>query len=363
MSQIIPLPRPSDDDGLFLYFTGGLRAAKLNEGDWQIVPVLANGRPCATGPLTKEQLQALARKNKFQAVAFNRFSWTDGEYGSIFSPIIPGRQNHFEGPSQLWSNIARNIYRSRTKEVFEKAEHPEEQQIDKVFDDKSPDEALARYISLSLRSMDISVEQIAEFYFEQLVNDMAAGRTAGEKVANTSSQSLYAHVHSFFTQLGSARDYLAALIAYRLGFDPKKIDSLARLLNEIRQTHPPRDVLLSFLVSTGNIRPDPKKNTRLTASGWLREAGIIRDTLVHKRPYGSKSSERSGWIIPTEKETGLFRYFRPFELGGDAGQDLFDVLNHHYAKCTDLMYQAAIVSGYDNTMMHITDDDIINHTE
>lgn len=102
------------------------------------------------------------------------------------------------------------------------AEQPDDAEIADALDAQEPVEALANYISLSLRSMDISVEQIAAHYHEQLVNHMAAGRVEGEGSANTTSQTLYAHVHSYFLHLGAARDYLAALIEYLDAFLTRK---------------------------------------------------------------------------------------------------------------------------------------------
>ena len=179
MDQVIELPRQSDGTAFYLHFTGGFRAANVAEEAWRIEPVFVNGKPCATGPLTMAQLQAFSKQNKFRAIAFQRLGWMDGVYNSTWAPIVPGKANHSEGPAELWSQIAGNIARPRTKEFFESAEHPAEKEIAKVLDDQEPVEALARYISLSLRSMDISVEQIAEHYHEQLVNHMVAGRVDG----------------------------------------------------------------------------------------------------------------------------------------------------------------------------------------
>jgi hypothetical protein len=88
--------------------------------------------------------------------------------------------------------------------------------------------------------------------------------------------------------------------------------------------------------------------------------GEIRNTLVHKRPYGSKFVERAGWVVPKQKEAGIYRYFRPLDLNGNAEQDVLDVVHRHYAQCTDIFHKAAKASGNDTAMMHITDDDVIS---
>jgi len=360
LTQVFELPRQSDGTGIYLHFTGGFRAVKVAEDAGRIEPVLVNGKLCATCPLTMDQLQALSKQHEFRAIAFHEHGWMDGEYHSSWKPIVLRKTNNSEGPAELWSNIAGNITRLRTKEFFDATEHPAEAEIAKALDDQGPEEALARYISLSLRSMDISVEQIAEHYHEQLVNHMAAGRIAGEKSANTLSQTLYAHVHSFFLHLGATRDYLGALIAHRIGLDHKKIDSMARLIGELRKANLPIDAMLNLLVADGDIAAQPQKPDKLTVAGWMQEVTGIRNELVHKRPYGSKFNERFGWVIAVQKEAGLYRYFRPLDLNSGSEQDVFSVIHRHYARCTELMHKAARASGSNLAMMHITDHDVIS---
>jgi len=297
MAQVIELPRQSDGEGTFLHFTGGFRAAKVADDAWRIEPVLVNDKPCATGPLTMGHLQEFAKHNSVRAVAFHQFGWMDGNYYSSWTPIIPRRTNHSKGPSELWSNIAGNIARSRTKEFFETVERPTEAEIATALDDKNPVEALARYISLSLRSMDISVEKIANYYYEQLVNHMAAGRLEGERYTDTQAYKLYAHVHSFFLHLGAAQDYLGALVAYRIGL-PKQVDCMVGLVKGLRQASLPNDGLLDLLISSGNVASKPQEPGQFKRAGWMQEVASIRRILVHKRPYGSKFKEKTGLAVP-----------------------------------------------------------------
>ncbi len=360
VTQVIELPRQPDATAVYLHFTGGFRAAKIGENAWRIEPIFVNGKPCATEPVTMAQLQSLANQNRFRAIAFQQLGWTDGVYNSAWAPIIPENANHSEGPAELWSSIAGNIARARTKEFFASGAQHAEDEIARTLDDKDPVETLARHISLSLRSMDISVEQIAEHYHEQLVNHMAAGRVDGERSANTQSQTLYAHVHSFFLHLGAARDYLGALIAHRIGLNDQNIDSMARLIGELRQATLPKDALLDLLLAAGDIVAHPQRPSKFAAAGWMQDVTGIRNELVHQRPYGSKFNERFGWVIAAQKEAGLYRYFRLLDLNGSAEQDVFDILNHHYAMCTSLMYKAAKASGNNAAMLHITDEDVIS---
>lgn len=360
MAEVIKLPRQPDGEAFYLHFTGGFRAAKVSKDAWQIEPVLINREACSTGPLTMEQLQTLAKQTKLRAIAFQQMGWMKGVYYSRWAPVVPGKTNHLEGPAELWSNIASNLTRPRAKEFFKINKRPSKAEVEKTLDEQRPVEALANYISLSLRSIDSSIDQIAEHYHEQLVNHMEAGRVYGERHANTLSQEPYAHVHSFFLHLGAVRDYLGALIAHRIGLDARKVDSMARLVEELRQATLPKDALLDLLIESGNISAHPQKPSKFAVAGWMQEVTAIRNELVHKRPYGAKSDERWGWVLPTQKESGLYRYFRPLSVNGSAKQDLLDVLHHHYARCTSLLYSAAKASGNNAAMMHITDEDVIS---
>jgi hypothetical protein len=207
--------------------------------------------------------------------------------------------------------------------------------------------------------MDINVEQIAEHYYEQLVNHMVAGSIDGQRSSNTQAQTLFAHVHSFFLHLGAARDYLGALVARRIGLD-EKIDSMARLVGELRESTLPDEPLLALLFGIGCISAHPKKPGKYTVAGWMHDVTAIRNELVHKRPYGSKFAERFGWVIPQQRDAGIYRYFRPLYLNGNAEQDVLDVVLHHYAQCTNLFHKAAKASGNDASMLHITDADVIS---
>lgn len=114
------------------------------------------------------------------------------------------------------------------------------------------------------------------------------------------------------------------------------------------------------MIENGDIAAHPYKSGKLAVAGWMQEVTEIRNELVHKRPYGSKFKEHFGWVIPTQKEAGLYRYFRPIDMKDATEHDVFDVLHYHYKRCTDLMHKAAKASGNDTAMMCITEEDIIS---
>ncbi len=162
--------------------------------------------------------------------------------------------------------------------------------------------------------MDISVEQIAEFYNEQLVNHMASGSLEGKRASSTLDQTLFAHVHSFFMHLGAARDYLAAFCALRMGKDPQKVDSFARLAEAVRPEHFSADDLLQLLQARGYFRQKPTSSVKFELAGWMEEVTDLRNEFMHRRPYGDRFIEQMGFAQPVDREAGLYRYVRPIVL-------------------------------------------------
>lgn len=341
-----------------MHCVGGFRAGMSENDRWVIEPVLDSGRPIRKGFLTKAQLDALMRNTGLMPIAFQSLGWHGGEYHSNWSPIIPGRSRHLQGPSDLWSNLAMNLADQRSNTKLRDMTAPSLEQIASIFDDRSDEERLALSISLSLRSMDISVEQIAEFYHEQLVDLLAAGFTDGQQSSGSQDQTLFSHVHSFFLHLGAARDYLAALVAARIGKDPSRIDSMARLVDALRPRHFGSDALLDLLVTRKYIVPTPKNLNRREMSGWLHDASVLRNQFVHSRPYGARFIERFGRVTAVAPKSGLYRYTRPILIGNNASGDVLDVVVHHYKRATALFQDLAEASGSDTSMLTLTDKDL-----
>ena len=358
--QSAAIPRQPDGNALILHFNGGIRAGQIDKDVWKLDPFLAGGKPVIKGPFSRAQLQAFSAKHKLIGIAFESMGWTKGSYHSSWTPINPKRENHFLGPADLWRNISSNITRGRTDEKLRGMVDPNHEKVAALLDDRAESERLAQSISLSLRSVDISIGQVADFYHEQLVDCMALGALNGRRRATSHDQTLYAHVHSFFMHLGAARDYLAAFAAASLGKDPEKLDSLGRLTEMIRSQHFETSPILQLIRSKGYLAPSATNAHRWEASGWLRDMGIMRNQYVHKRPYGEMFHERMGHARAIDSEHGVYRYFRPIVIDNNADQDLLDVISNHYREATALFQDAAQVSGFNTAILSITDKDIIS---
>lgn len=345
-----------------MHCTGGFRGAKVSDDHWQIEPVFESREARAKGFLTYSQLHEIVQLGEFKMLGFQSSGWLNGQWHSSWRPFIPMEKNHARSPSDIWSNISSNLFRATRAQQLTELEEVDHSKIAVILDDRTVEERLAQAISLSLRSMDLAVEQIAEHYNEQLVNKMYAGDVAGQRSSNTMDQSLFAHVHAFFLQLGSARDYLAAFISNRLGMNAShgKVDTMNALKSKLRSQHAGLEPILDLLIKKKWLVPHASEPDRWATSGWLKEITNLRNEIVHRRPYGSVYAERFGWAFPVRAELGLYRYFRPIEIKGQPKRDLLEVICYHYRACTGLFFEAAIASGLDGNMITLTDKDVVS---
>jgi hypothetical protein len=348
-----------------MHCTGGFRAAKVEYDYWMIEPVFENAEARSKGFLTGAQLREVIKIGRLRVLGFQSSGWSKGMWHSSWRPIIPTESNHLRSPSDIWSSIAGNIFRATRAQQLMDIKAGEEAKIAAVLDDRKIEERLAQAISLSLRSMDVAVENIAEHYHEQLVNNMYEGNVDGQKSSNTMDQTLFAHVHAFFLQLGAARDYLAAFVANRLGMDAShgKIDTLNALRSKLSEKHVGREPILDLLIRKNWLVPQADALDKWVTSGWLKEITDLRNEIVHRRPYGSVYSERFGWTKPLSADLGLYRYFRPLQVKDNPEVDLLDEICTHYRACTGLFFEAAHASGLDGRMLTLTDEDIFSINE
>lgn len=359
------VPRQPDADIFYIHCTGGFRGAKVSDDHWQIEPVFECGEARSKGFLTDSQLRQIVRIGKFRVLGFQSSGWFDGVWHSSWRPIIPTERNHARSPSDIWSAISSNLFRTARAQKLKELKVADHSKVATILDDRTVEERLAQAISLSLRSMDVAVEQIAEYYHEQLVNKMYKGNVDGQRSSNTMDQTLFAHVHAFFLQLGAARDYLAAFIANRLGMDAShgKVDTLNALKSKLRGQHVGREPILDLLIKKNWLVSQADSPDTWTTSGWLKEITDLRNEIVHRRPYGSVYAERFGWAMPVCAELGLYRYFRPIEIKNQSESDLLDVICSHYRTCTGLFFESAKAAGLDGSMMTLTDADIVSLQE
>lgn len=364
--QRIPLPqdvtksveRQPDGRSFLIHYTGGLRAYERAPNSWFVMPIYDKG-PCAKGLMSKAHMGAFLKQSGVKPISFQDMGWINGMYHSRWVPIVPGRRNNATSPSDHWSRISGNLSRQRTADVLKTFDTPSVKQITELMDGRGPIEGLAQAITLSLRNIDISVEQIAEFYHERLIDLMASGLLDGRRSATSLEETLYAHVHAFFMHVGAARDYLAALVAARIGLNPSKVDALSRLVERLRTAHFNIDPILKVLVDKGYLRIANANSSKIETAGWLADISQLRNKLVHTRPYGFMFAEMMGYAATVDGEHGLFRYCRPI-IVHDAEADVLELINDHYATLSSLFLECAEVSGYNTGIAVLTDEDIVS---
>ncbi|RCW21575.1 hypothetical protein DFR48_110164 [Ciceribacter lividus] len=362
LDEMQPVQRVANASGFSANWSGGVQATQADEHRWRILPVLTGGRPCVNGFYSKSAMQQFLLERGLQFVAFERMNWIDGAYTSFWSPRIPGQTNFFRGPADLWHSMSSNIGQVRGKPQLAALSNPTLEQLAEILDARTEPERLAQSIALSLRNVDTSVRGIFEFYHEELTNLLAHGQTDGTSSASMRDQVLFAHIHAFFLHLGSARDYLAALIAFRLGHDPHNVDSLTKLLKVIGAADVTGEPLLELLSSRGCIAPRRNNSSKFEQAGWLWQATDQRNELTHRRTFGDLFSERRGHLTAVDLDDGLYRYVRP--LGGSyPADDTLDAILEHYANVNELFFTAAGVAGYDASIRTLTDDDIVSVQE
>jgi hypothetical protein len=362
LDEMQPVPRIGDAAGFSANWSGGVKAIQADEHRWRILPVLTGGRPCVNGFYSRASMHNYLLERGLQFVAFESISWFKGAYTASWSPRIPGQTNFLRGPADLWHSISSNIGQVRSRPQLAALADLTWEQLAVIYDARTEPERLAQSIGLSLHNMDTSVSGIFEFYHEELINLLAHGQTDGSGSSSMRDQTLFAHIHAFFLHLGSARDYLAGLIALRLKHNPHDIDSLAKLLKVAGPEDCKAEPLLALLSSRGYITQRHEDPSKFKQSGWLWQATDQRNELTHRRNYGDLFIERMGHLDALDADDGLFRYTRP--LGGSyPASDVFDAILEHYANANELFYTAAGAAGYDASIRTLTEADIISVEE
>jgi hypothetical protein len=354
------IQRISDGDATYRHVSSGIRAAQVDHDRWVIEPILVEGIPSIKGYFSRAELQEFIRKAGLRTIAIQSIHWRGGAYHATWNPVIPGQQNHLRGPSDLWGAIASNLGSPTKTTALMDIDKPMMPDVSNIMDNRTPTEASAKYISLSLRSMDTCVEQIADFYNEQLVN--LTMKITGPILPTNyiMSQNLFAHVHSYFLHLGTARDNLATFIAIKLSLDPNQVDDMTRLIEKLRDNHFANDPILTGMRNSGFLVRRPNTTDKWDVGGWLKEVNTLRNRFVHRQPYGSRLLESTGTIKAIDKDAGLYRYFQPIHKDDNFDTDLLDEILRHYRECTKWFHDAAKASGENTAMQTITSRDIIS---
>ena len=256
----------------FIHMTGGLRAARTEEG-WLIEPLPSqNGlNPC--GPVRDEQIGSVCAKLGVLVFGADEISEIERLLPArIWTPLLGVPKPDYQ-PADIWAWIARSA---------------------RLAEDSSS-AGIAENISISLRAAGIRLRDASDEYHRQLAAALERGQKPGLRFQNIPMMDLHLAFHSLLAELGSARDYLATFAARRIGA-PKGTDALNRLIKWLEESggnssksDPVVIALLDGWKTSGN---DP----------WLFDLGEYRNLFLHRQPISADQYAR--WLMIKQHTNG-----------------------------------------------------------
>jgi hypothetical protein len=253
----------------FLHFTGGLRAGKGARG-WNIGPILRDDQPGHIGPVPDHEVARCCASLGVRLFGGDRVSDADSALPThIWTPILGPPPVH--QAADTWGMIEQGA-RAAGDHAYA---------------------ALAQNVSVSLRAAGIRLRDASDQYHLQLIASLERRRQLG-RFQNVAIQDLHLAFHSLLSELGSARDYLAAIAGRQVGA-PEKVDALSRLVTWLQkganQAHSSGPFIAAMLEASDQGKPDP----------WLMELSKYRNLFLHNEPLGT--NEHARWLSLIERET------------------------------------------------------------
>ena len=340
--------------------SGGIIIAKLDRDKFSIFPILVDDVPAIVGPFSNIEKGDFSQRYGLSPIIVRQTYVIAGTAHESFRGFLFPDFLRKDWPNNLWGNIASRLYNDRVNKSHNADEMVNESALRLMHSARSEDENCARFISTSLLAIDQALGRVGLHYNERLCDHLRRTEGRGCRSASTSDVELGTHIHSFFMHVGAVRDYLARLIAHRLGFDATKIDSFSRLIGKTRVNHVSQDSMLTYLADEGLISR-AEESTGYKVSGWLDAVSKDRNTLVHNRTYGVEYDERYGQVVPISRDHGVYAFRRQLVLR-EKTTDVLDNLSDVHRKISKLFVDLAVKSGYDFTPRLITDDNLIHPT-
>lgn len=320
-----------------------------------VSPILINGQLRRSGLVNEKVIARLLTSCGLRSIQMCSVQ----NHGTILTanqlPLIKGRTNQRQTPSDMWFNIARTNNPNKFPPQPSLRENVTQEEIKYYFDELPECSASARRISVSLKNADIALNSLHSAHSEALQRLLPSGQT--KQVSLDMDAAFSAHSQALLIALGAARDHFASLIAHRLGY-PKKVDDLTRLLGKVGKEEFIDDSLFQLLISENLLSKDASGTYKI--GGWLESLGQLRKQYVHHVPYGLIYEERFGNLRCLNEECGIWGYTRPIKVDGQLHSDMLDFLGGLYSNASDFFFKAAAVSGYDSSIPSITSGQVIS---
>lgn len=307
-----------------LHVTGGIRAVERPGRVWSWHPVIGDGRPRQLDPLPIAGINNLAAKIALEVFGGDQMSGLETPLVSRFWTPLDGPHKGGLQPADLWRGIARSA-------------------------EKAGDEAyalLARHMAFSLSAAGIRLRDASDGYHAQLLDALHEGKKSGNRFSNIPMYDLQLAFHSVLSELASARDYLAAALASKLGA-PSKVDAMNRFADWLgaasRTVHRNAPVVREMLEAYNAGSVDP----------WLHQLTEYRNLFLHRRPMASSESPQFLVFEVLEHEKILFPRIRmPLDSADPSapGEDALTRFIKLYRAMTRLMKLAADHAPYPPTI-------------
>lgn len=326
----IPIPitglkRGTTQSAYELHITGGIRAV-LNNRLWSWFPVLEASKLGRLRPLPINKVAELAKDIGAELFGGDQLSGMETSLVSRAWTPLDGPHDGGLQPADLWRAIAGNAESAGDKKYASFAQH----------------------IAFSLSAAGIRLRDASDHYRDQLHAAIEEKRLPGKRFSNIPIYDLQLAFHSVLSELASARDYLAAAIAAKLGA-PDRIDALNRFSEWVRASSRSEmrvlPVVEQMLQAYDQAGSDP----------WLHQLTEYRNMFLHHKPLGASDAAR--WLRYDERErSGIIYPIIELPLG-DAdpsapGRDALIRFVELYRHMTNLLSLAASHAPYDTSLPH-----------
>jgi hypothetical protein len=279
-----------------LHVSGGIRALRRGQAgySWNWFPILRDGQLGELDPRPISAIADICTTHGLELFGLDELSGMGTPMISRSWRSLNGPDRGEVQPAELWGVIAFNA----------------DQDGDARYAN------LARNIAFSLQAASIRLRDASDHYNDQLMAAVARKERAGHRFSNIPMMDLKLAFHSVLSELASARDYLAAVLAYELRA-PGKIDAMNRFADWLgaasRADLRTRPVIAEMLAAYDKTAPDP----------WLFQLTEYRNLFLHRQPLSSAAAQ---WLRYEEKLVAPFVYpYIEMPLGVDdpsaPGQD------------------------------------------
>lgn len=304
-----------------LHMTGGIIAAK-NASGWVVGPTLKEGVLSPIGIFVDEEVGNFCREASVTILGGDEVSVDHVLQSRIWSPIL-GQPALPSSADDAWQGIA-----VAAKDVG-----------DILYS------SLAQYLCTSLRAAGIRLRDASDEYHKQLSAALLKGQKPNLRFNNIPLIDLHLAFHSLLSEMASAKDYLASLLAMQAGAPPR-IDSMSRLADwatpEIASKVAGLQLLLAAYDETGK---DP----------WLLHLSNYRNLFLHREPI--QTNELARWLILKEAQTSfgnILSIQMSISSGSEGGVvDALELFSALYRKLCRLTYTLAAQARYGSTPVDI----------